>query len=155
MQKLQGQNDYRGTEKEDTSVIYCTFFSFCLFRFLLFVFVRVLFCDVILFHFNLRCFWRAKFRDCCLSLVSPYLSYFGHVSRKCIFEHAQYAPIQINPDMHKVASGHLYSIDTFYMLNDSISGQRMLWSDWADAQDDLGFRSPHMLEGTFSHARPI
>ena len=35
--------------------------------------------------------------------------------------------------------------------NDSVSGQRRPRSDCMDAQSDLGFHCPHMLEDTFSH----
>ena len=35
--------------------------------------------------------------------------------------------------------------------NESVSGQRWLWSDCAYAQADLGHRYPHLPEDTFSH----
>ena len=38
--------------------------------------------------------------------------------------------------------------------NDSVCGQRMPWSDYADAQADLGLRCPHMPEETFLHGGP-
>ena len=47
----------------------------------------------------------------------------GNVKRKSAFEHLQNAPIQIILCMHKVSSGHLFSIHTFVVSNDSVSGQ--------------------------------
>ena len=38
-----------------------------------------------------------------------------------------------------------------FVSNDSVCGQRMPWSDCADAQADLGLRCPYMPEDTFSH----
>ena len=35
--------------------------------------------------------------------------------------------------------------------SDSVSGLRRPWSDYADAQADLGLRCPHMPEDIFSH----
>ena len=42
--------------------------------------------------------------------------YMGRAKRKCVFEHAQNAHIQIHSRMRKVSSGHLVSIDTFYSV---------------------------------------
>ena len=61
------------------------------------------------------------------------------------------ARIKIILRMRKVSSGSLFSIDIFCMSNNSVSWQRMPWSDCADAQAGLGLRCPHMPEDTLSH----
>ena len=47
-----------------------------------------------------------------------------------------------------ICSSLIYSI----VSNESVSGQQRPWSDCADAQADLGLRSPHISEDKFSHA---
>ena len=68
--------------------------------------------------------------------------------RKCVFEHAQNAQIQIqiHPTHAQSVIQTFLSTDTFYSLvsNDSASGQ-WPWSDCVEAQADQGFRCPHML----------
>ena len=56
--------------------------------------------------------------------------------RKCVFEHAQNAQIHIYPKNAQSLCGHLLSIDTFYIANDSVSWQRRPWSDCADMPED-------------------
>ena len=53
--------------------------------------------------------------------------------------------------MCKVASRPLLSFIHFVVSNDSVCGERRPRSDCADAQADLGLRSPHMPEDMFSH----
>ena len=52
---------------------------------------------------------------------------------------AKYHPGLCSPFIHIVVS------------NNSVSGQWRPWSDCADAQADLGLRTPYMLEDTFSY----
>ena len=73
-------------------------------------------------------------------------SHMGHVKRKSAFEHVQNVPIQLNLSMHKVSSGLLLFIHTFYSIisNESVSGEWRPWSDCVEAQADLGLCCLHM-----------
>ena len=63
-------------------------------------------------------------------------SHMGRAKRKVVFEHAQNVRIHIILCMHKVSSGPLLSIDTFYSIQ-WFRWQQRPWSDCANAQADL------------------
>ena len=76
----------------------------------------------------------------------------GSAKQKGIFEQAQNAQ---NTDLSRacakshpgICSPAIHSV----VSSESVGGQRIPRSDCADAQADLGLRSPHLLEDIFSH----
>ena len=60
-------------------------------------------------------------------------------------------PIRSSCACAKYLSGLCSPIMHTVVSNDYVGGQRRLWSDWADAQADLGLRCPHMPEGMFPY----
>ena len=67
----------------------------------------------------------------------------------------QTAERQVSQRRYKVWSGTLLFLVIYIcsaVPSDSISGQWRSWSDWADAQADLGLHCLHMPKDTFPHA---
>ena len=70
------------------------------------------------------------------SVYLMWLYQIGHVKWKSAFEHGQNVQIQIILHMCKVSSEPLLSIHTFCSIQWSLKWRP--WSDYADAQADLG-----------------
>ena len=62
---------------------------------------------------------------------------------------------QIPAVLRIVPSWPLLSLHKFLVYNDSVNGQKMPWSDCADAQADLGIRCSHIPEDAFSHGAAL
>ena len=73
------------------------------------------------------------------------LTYWPCQVKRCLQARAKCTDSE-SSRVYAVSFGHSLSTDYLIMSNDSVSGQRNLWSACADAQADLGFRYPHTPE---------